>query len=255
MREDAYRIVLCEDEPLLLQSLRNKVEKAGEGYVVSGLAANGEEALALLAEISADVLITDIRMPIMDGMALLRRVHDEGLGVHCILLSGYSDFEYARTAMRLGAVDYLLKPVGEDALRQVLSSLRIRLDAQKSAYRAATLAPGARQVEETLSLMREFIRRHALQSINFQQLAATLNYSPAHLTRLFTRCYGESPQHYQSQLRINEAKHLLRRHRERSVRQIALSLGYEDPGYFARVFKQATGKSPQQFRDTYPTNE
>lgn len=244
-----YRVFLCEDEPLLLLSLQRKIEKSGQNFEVVGTAQNGREALTLLSEIQSDVLITDIRMPVMDGMELLKSITEMNFGVLCMLLSGHSEFEYARSALRMGAIDYLLKPVSQTELDQALAKIKIQLDKRRE-EQAQTLPPlpGA-QLEETLEIMRLFIQTNAFNEISISALADSLNYSTAHITRLFAKRYGEPPQRYQTILRMNEAKRLLREQKELSIRQIAEYVGYQDAGYFGRIFRQFTMRTPQQFRD------
>ncbi len=243
-----YRVVLCEDEPLLLEALRRKIEKSGQPFCVCGMAQNGKEALNLLAEQPADLLITDIRMPVMDGIELLKAATERGLCAACVLLSGYGEFEYARTALRLGAFDYLLKPIAQDELSRALTQVRIQLDARRGAARRA-MGPAMTGVDEALCAIRLHIERHAFEEISLSALSGSMNYSAAHLSRLFAKKYGEPPQRYQTALRINEAKRLLRAFPGQSVRQIAERVGYQDQGYFSRIFRQSTGKSPQQYRE------
>jgi CheY-like chemotaxis protein len=109
MDEHSYRIVLCEDEPLLLERLRRMVEGLDSGFTVVGMAENGREALTALNETGADLLITDIRMPVMDGIELIKKLQEEQPRLECMLISGYGDFEYARTALRLGVCELLYR--------------------------------------------------------------------------------------------------------------------------------------------------
>lgn len=244
----AYRVVLCEDEPLLLETLAQKIRKTGLLFFVAGMAQNGQEALALLRDQPADLLITDIRMPIMDGIALLRAVMAHGLATSCVLLSGYDEFDYARTALRLGAFDYLLKPVSQNELASVLSRLSIHLDARRADELYQFSSTVGASTDEVLDAVRLYIQAHAFEEISLSALSDSMNYSAAHISRLFAKKYGEPPQRYQTTLRMNEAKRLLMHFPDQTVRQIAERVGYPDQGYFSRIFRQTTGKTPQQFR-------
>lgn len=246
---EPYRIVLCEDEPLLLEALHRKIEKSGQPFIMAYGAQNGREALDFLSARPTDLLITDIRMPVMDGMALLHAVTERELCSLSILLSGFSEFEYARSALRLGAFDYLLKPVSQEELNHTLSRARAHLDARRDAELNALKDPADARIDEALMIMRMYIKRHAFEEISLSALSERMNYSAAHLTRLFARKYGEPPQRYQTSLRINEAKRLLIGLKSLSVRQIGEHVGYPDQGYFSRIFRQSTGLSPQQYRE------
>jgi two-component system response regulator YesN len=106
-----YSVFIVEDEPPLVRILSRKVENYGGGFSVCGFAYNGIEAAQKLKDIDADVLLTDIRMPVMDGLALISLVKESHPGILPVIISAYHDFEYAQSAIQLGAVDYLLKPI------------------------------------------------------------------------------------------------------------------------------------------------
>jgi len=106
-----YKLMIVDDEEIILDGLKNVVEWENLGIEVISYAYNGKEALEKIAENVPDILITDISMPVMDGIELVRELRERGFdSIKIVFLSGYDDFEYARNATRLGAVDYLLKP-------------------------------------------------------------------------------------------------------------------------------------------------
>ena len=95
---------------------------------MSGEAEDGEQALARINRTAPDLIISDIRMPGMDGLALLQTIRDSGLRAEVLLVSGYTDFEYARKALRFGCAGYLVKPVEEKELTEYLVKIKQRLD-------------------------------------------------------------------------------------------------------------------------------
>lgn len=114
------RVLIVEDAPIIRQSLSVKTESWSDTTVVSGAAANGEEALAWLEQHYADICITDVRMPVMDGIELQRRIAERYPWMVVIVVSSYSDFEYAKQSIELNALDYILKPVHQAVLNQAL---------------------------------------------------------------------------------------------------------------------------------------
>lgn len=123
-------VYLVEDEIYALMALQQKIVDLKEDYVIVGSADNGVTALEQIEVLCPDIVLTDIRMPDMDGLTLISRLQEKGCPSLCIIVSGYQDFEYAKQAMKLGAADYLLKPVNppelESCLKNCVSTLAQR---------------------------------------------------------------------------------------------------------------------------------
>lgn len=114
------KIMLIEDEELILQGLKNIVDWEAMDMQIVHMAHNGCEALEQFAREPVDIIVTDINMPVMDGIAFLTQLRQSEERAKCIILTGYDEFEYARCAIRLGVVDYILKPIDEEKLVAVL---------------------------------------------------------------------------------------------------------------------------------------
>jgi|GEM_PF-791164 len=123
-----YRVLVAEDEPLLLENIVSKIEKAGLGFKVVASAANGADALELARQLKPDVLFTDIRMPMLDGLALCEEVQKAIPGIHMVIVSGFGDFGYAQQAMKLGVKHYLLKPASLESLTEALQDIQKKLE-------------------------------------------------------------------------------------------------------------------------------
>ena len=118
-----YRIYLADDETWVVIGLKKQIEKSGLPFQVIGEANNGVAAMEEILEKKPDILITDIRMPGLNGLQLLEKLREKGIAVKVIFISGYAEFEYAQSALRMGSFDYLLKPVEQEKLNQVLIRL------------------------------------------------------------------------------------------------------------------------------------
>jgi two-component system response regulator YesN len=126
-----YKVFLVEDEIVAREGIRDSVDWAEAGFEFCGEAPDGEMALPLVEERRPDVLITDIKMPFMDGLELCRVVRGRMPWVKIIILSGHDEFEYAQEAVRLGVTEYLLKPVGVEDLRGVLRRVAGQLERER----------------------------------------------------------------------------------------------------------------------------
>ncbi len=128
--EHKYKVLVAEDEPLILAGLKFYVEEWGCASAVEE-AHNGKIALEKCLSFAPDIVVSDIRMPGMDGITMLKEIRKNGLKTKVIYYSGYAEFEYAREAIRLGAYDYLLKPIIQDKLYEVLDNAVAEIDAEE----------------------------------------------------------------------------------------------------------------------------
>ena len=151
-----YKVFFVEDEIVTREGIRDKVDWRGHGFEFCGEAPDGEMALPLLQTAQPDVLITDIKMPFMDGLELARIVRERLPATKIVILSGHDEFEYAQAAITLGVTEYLLKPVTVQDLHSVLLKLAAQLDQERQAQES--LKRLRTQVEEG----RESVREHLL---------------------------------------------------------------------------------------------
>lgn len=181
------RVLIVDDEPMIRKGLTALVQKSGLADFQIRSAENGEAALERIREETPDILFTDIRMPVMDGLALSRAVQTSGMDIDIVVISGYNDFEYARQCMALGVKDYLLKPVAKSALQDVLSKViagrRQKAEAHVS---AATLEQWAERFEqavwnlrpndiaELMEQWRAYCRDRMLNAVGLRGLLADL---------------------------------------------------------------------------------
>lgn len=127
-----YKLMLVDDEPEICQGLQKVVDFAALGYEVVGEARNGMEALQIAEEVRPDLVITDIRMPVMDGLTMATRMKKTLPTVRFIILSGYDEFEYAQKAIEVTALRYLLKPISSKEIIAILQEVRVILDEEFS---------------------------------------------------------------------------------------------------------------------------
>ncbi len=244
-----YTVVIAEDEELLLGNLIGKVNSLDLGFRIIGTAQTGVDALDLVSAHVPDLLITDIKMPVMDGIELLSRVSEQYPEMKTIIISGYSDFDYAKVAIRCHVNEYLLKPVDAQELRDALFSIKTQLDLARKNLDAAYDLPNVITKEDAAEVLREFIRVHYKTNFNLEDVVSKMNYSSDYVTKVFSGIYGMSPVKYAISLRIHDAQHLLIQNPELSVQQIGELVGYEEVSYFSRVFKKYAGISPGAYRE------
>ena len=126
-----YQVLLVDDEEMVTQGLSRFVPWQELGFQVAGTATSVDRALEFLARQPVDLVITDVIMPVKTGLDLIACLNQQYPAIKTVILSGYSDFSYAQQAVRLGAMDYLTKPINFSAIRQLLSRVREKLDEQQ----------------------------------------------------------------------------------------------------------------------------
>ncbi|MBN1887574.1 MAG: response regulator, partial [Thermoflexales bacterium] len=127
----SYKVFFVEDEIVAREGIRDNVDWEAHGFEFCGDAPDGEMALPLLQTVNPDVLITDIKMPFMDGLQLCKIVRERMPSVKIIILSGHDEFEYAKEAIKLGVTEYLLKPVSVQDLHNVLQKVASQLEQER----------------------------------------------------------------------------------------------------------------------------
>ena len=249
----SYKIVIAEDEELQLNSLVKKVEKFCPGFTVVGTAQTGSQAYKLICEKAPDILISDIRMPVMTGIELMEKARIMFPELQFIIISGFSEFEYARSAIRLQVSDYLLKPVETEELQKALNKIRLKLQERAQEESAAFNGDSENKTAEQVAFaVIEYLQHHYNEEVNLNQIASALHYSPSYLTKIFVQQYDTTPSKYMISLRMQKAQQLLAHNPELSVRQIGETVGYPEQGYFSRIFKKYGGVSPLEYRSGTP---
>lgn len=148
-----YRIMLVDDEEEVRKAMIRKMDWEQLGFTVAGDAENGEDALEKLELLEPDVVMTDIRMPYMDGLTLVARIREKYPFIKILIFSGYDDFEYAKQAIKYRVTEYILKPVNGEELAEILKRVRISLDEEIKQRRNISMLQES--YENSLPMLRE----------------------------------------------------------------------------------------------------
>ncbi len=158
---EPYRVLLVDDEDEIRQGISRKINWTELGFTLVGEAENGAEALELAMELRPDVVLTDIKMPFMDGLELCRQLGNQLPAAKLVVFSGFDDFEFARTAIGMHVSQYILKPINAPELNQVLADLKHQLDEQRAQRRDMDTL--RRRYEESLPVLRELFFSRLLE--------------------------------------------------------------------------------------------
>ena len=251
-----FTALIVEDEPLMREYLMLHLTSIHGMWKTEGCARDGLEALALLKARPFDLVITDIKMPHMDGLELADYIHVNHPGTDVIILTGYSEFDYARAAVRANAADYLLKPLQDVELHKALSKLAAKRMAAESVPAAVPVPPEAAPKEPAqddpgilVQRARTYIRAHFTEPLSLNEVANILAVNPAYLSSIFKSERGESYSKFILRLRMERAALLLRTYSAGKVNDIALEVGYSSTKHFYSVFKDYFGVTPNEYRN------
>lgn len=251
-----YKIIIADDEAIERRVLCKSLTKAFGDNVELYEARTGREAVALFEEEDIKIAILDIEMPGMDGLEAARVMRQKDSNCIIIFLTAYDDFSYAKQAIRVKTLDYLLKPYDENELfLTVEEAMRLvdqNYEAEIPEEMEEEYIPEMEENDDIrFSLLKEkvesYIKEHYTEEISMHDIAHIMNYSESYFCKLFKQCFKVNFTTYLANHRIEKAKSMLEDPLT-NVKVVGISCGYPDSNYFARVFKRATGLTPTEYR-------
>lgn len=247
------KLLIADDEQYVRYSLAEEIDWAKYGIELAGTASDGEEAFELAMRIRPDLLLTDIRMPVLSGLDLMRKLKPELPQMKVVLLSGWSDFEYAREALKLGASNYLVKPCPDEEIIDALLVAAQDQEASPDKANASAAAPGTVEMQakrHAIKMACELIHRDLSMPVTLTEVAGKLDMNASALSRLFRQEMGCSFSEYATNARMNLAKKQLIESNLK-INDIAQNVGYGSVSHFVQVFGEYTGMTPGKFREMY----
>lgn len=246
-----YRVYIVDDEGWIIIGLKKMIEKSGLPFKVTGSVGNGVIALEEIQKEKPDLIFLDVRIPGYDGIGLLEILREQGIETKVVYLSGYAEFQYAQKAIRLGAEDYLLKPIEQEKINKVLERIQEKFEGESEEGKQH----GVEEAEVSSSMVSQIIgeiQSRYTTDITLTELAEKYNVSVSHLSSLIKSELNLPFSEYITSKRIQMAKELLR-DEILSIEQIAEQVGYHDYFYFTKVFKKTVGISPSKYRKNNTT--
>lgn len=244
-----YKVLIVEDEELIRKGLIFTTNWLALGCTVVGEAADGEEGLEKIVELTPDIIIADICMPVLSGLEMIQKAQEAGNSFYPIILSSYSDFEYARISIHLGVFEYLLKPIDEQVLASVITRITKQLDEKTNTHAAISgnifVSPDIPDTKENFFVTQavKYIQQYYNTPITIQMVAADLKVSISYLSRKIKKITNLTFLDILNGYRITRAVELLRTGQYR-VYEVADMTGFVNYKYFSAVFKRYTGYSP-----------
>lgn len=235
-------ILVVDDEPLIAEGICYMIQKMDIDYEVVDFALSAEQALKKLEDQSFDFCFSDISMPDMDGLELIRLCKEKHLCKNYCIISGYADFEYARKAIRLGVKDYLLKPVDKDIILEMLqrfdlsNRIRVNMKSIDNPY-----------VKEMLNILSV----EYMYNISLSDVAGKININVDYAGRLFKAYTNFNFSEYLNRYRLEKIINKIKDDPSSNFEQLAVSNGFFEIRNFYRVFKRIFNITPGEYRKKY----
>lgn len=258
-----HKVLIVEDEDIIRKGLMYLINWSQYNCVVVDSAENGEEGLGKIAQLQPDIVITDVRMPLLDGLKMLEK-SKENHSFETIIISGHSEFEYAQKAISLGVSEYLLKPINNMELEKMLVKLTKKLEQKQEAELTLKSIDHIVKSNSILNLPHylkesrnstivknviEYLEENYHNKISLVEMSDIFQISSVTLNSKFKEETNYTINDFLIRYRILKAIELLRAG-ELLIYEIANEVGFQDYKYFSQVFKKYVGLSPSDFLDT-----
>ncbi|WP_165452605.1 response regulator transcription factor [Paenibacillus thalictri] len=243
-------ILLVEDEASIRKGLKKCIETALGGWRITYEAANGVEALDILKKDLPEMIITDICMPQMDGMELIRKVRESHPHIPIVIISGYGEFQYAKQALKYDVIDYLLKPIDWMELVQILEKIKeSQQRGERGESRHSEKSADAALTEEhpVVNKIQQYVQNRLDQDISLQYISEHFHLNYQYISALFKAKTGQTFTEYVTETRMRKARRLLKE-THLKIYEIAELCGYQDVRHFMLTYKKLNGMTPSDYR-------
>lgn len=246
-----YRVMVVEDDGAVRHVYKRMKTWEENGFSIVCEASNGCQAVDYIESEEIDIIFTDICMPLMDGITLMKKAKEEKKQIPFVMISSFSDFEYAREGLRLGALDYIMKPLEEKELEMALLRAREVLGEARQNHVMETICHVAQMDvnpgDPLLMRLGQYLEENRKSNVTLEAVSDALNLNKDYLGKQIKAKTGLNFKNLYHAVQIAYAKTLLKKDNYK-VYEISEMLGYTSADYFTQQFKKITGMSPIAYR-------
>lgn len=237
------KLLIADDEDIIRNGISKYIQLHTDRFDKIYLAANGQEAVDIILRDKPDIMFLDVQMPLMDGIEVMQEAKRADALPYTMILSAYDEFKYCQQALRLGAKEYLLKPVRSSDILQMANRAADELFGKSETVRLEA----AEEKNYFVELAKEYVEEHYYENLMLADVAQRAGISAGYLSTLFQRELSKGFVDYLNEVRIEHACIYLR-HNYLKTYEIAYKVGFKDEKYFSKVFKKVKGQSPSEYR-------
>jgi two-component system, response regulator YesN len=265
-----YKVMIIDDEETIREGLRTVINWEEHNCTIIGEAEDGDEGVKLIISQKPDIIITDVRMPGLNGLEMISKIKELHYQCVIVLLTGFREFEYAQQAVRLGAFRLILKPTNTNELLQIIDdavaelrkqatdqneilNIRTKLKEFYGITQAAkdnplTLEGPLTKSRYLVAKSIEILKANYYKELDLKSVSDQLYISTWHLSKLLKKETGSNFIDILNEIRIEESKKLLLSPQFK-IYEVAEKIGYNDVPYFTKLFKKHTGQTPMEFKN------
>lgn len=239
----SIKLLIADDEDTIRNGIAKYIQLHTDRFDKIYLASNGQEAVDIIYRNKPDIMFLDVQMPLMDGIEVMQEVKRADILPYTMILSGYDEFKYCQQALRLGAKEYLLKPVRSSDILQMVNQAADELFGAPE----NTQTEPSEEKNHLVELAKEYVEEHYYKNIMLVDVAQKVGISAGYMSTLFQRELSKGFVDYLNEIRIEHACTYLQQNYLKTY-EIAYKVGFKDEKYFSKVFKKLKGQSPSEYR-------
>lgn len=250
-----FQLLLADDEYEILNGLSNYFPWNELGFEVCGTVEDGVAALRFMSQHKVDVLLCDVRMPLLSGIDVARELHQQKADTIVVFISGYREFEYVQQALVYGVRNYIVKPTRYKELAEVFTAVRKELEdralAAKAQQQAALLHLQTKQLPDNyedriIQMIKQYVEENC-KDASLEKVANLVHMNPYYVSKYFKQKTGENFSEYVIRVRMEKAAEMLANHPYKTY-EVSHMVGYTNAKNFTRIFRKYFGKTPREFR-------
>jgi two-component system response regulator YesN len=255
-----YKLVIADDEKNVLDGIADTIAWKENGIIVVGKATNGLDLVRTAVKEEADIILTDIRMPEMDGLEAIEELQEQLPDAEFVVITAFQEFEYAKKAIELGVTGFITKPVLKMEVIEQITQAKEKLKERRLGRKALKALQENKETEEkkenvpqsAIERAIEYMKEHIDEGIMMTEVAEYMHMNPSYFSRYFKEDMGISFIDYVKNLKIERAKELLDTSNMK-IYEISNTLSYNSVQYFSTMFKSVTGLTPQEYKNRFVT--
>lgn len=243
MEKHMWKVMIADDESYMLEAMENLIDWRKMECRLVFKAKNGQELLEQVKKNPPDIIITDIKMPLISGIEVAKYVYENRLPIKVIILSAYADFQFAQEAIKYDVCGYIIKTSVIEMLpgmiQKAIGKLSVSTELEKDSEELYS--------DDILGRLQKYIAEHYTDKLTLTKIAREIHANGSYLSRLYKTKTGQNLFDVINKMKLEKAKEYMSQGKR--IYEIAQMVGFDDVSYFSRVFKKHEGCSPREYEN------